>query len=28
MEFDHYDIVPPNVAKAIAETRGAAPATK
>jgi elongation factor G len=23
MEFDHYDIVPPNVAKAIAETRGA-----
>jgi elongation factor G len=26
MEFDHYDIVPPNVAKAIAETRGATPA--
>jgi elongation factor G len=23
MEFDHYDIVPPNVAKEIAETRGA-----
>jgi elongation factor G len=26
MEFDHYDIVPPNVAKAIAETRGVAAA--
>jgi len=28
MEFDHYDVVPPNVAKTIIEARGTAPATK